>query len=412
MVTPAGCPDGEPAFRLLNVVRRFASEQLANPDETMGHLEGHLLDVLDKAGAGHGSQGRARRLLDSEQPNLQVVLGWMAGHQRPPGPLLQRLGNLWAWLLVRGHLRRTAELRQRIESWTAAELPSRSDQMALDWLLAQGLLADGSYAQAGVLLDEILPDARRLESPSRWGLMLMARAVTRPYVPASPALAELEEALAVARNASDLVVLGYVLSHFGLFLCVDGDATRARALHKEMLELARSLADDNQRAEAHYDLAVDALAAGDPGSRPTRTWPPRHATTPTSTTATAWPAAWAHSARSPRNAGTAAWPPGSSEQLPPRATSGCRHGRRWPRTNGGSPSGSGRHSRTRSSQRRSPRAGPRAQKVHSLLLNRNSRGASWLPATPVPQTRNRRHRSRTDDLYQGPSAHTDPGTRK
>ena len=268
MVTPAGCPDGEPAFRLLDVVRRFASGQLANPDETMGHLEGHLLDVLDKAGARHGSQGRARRLLDSEQPNLQVVLGWMAGQQRPPGPLLQRIGNLWAWLLVRGHLRRTAELRQRIESWTAAELPGRSDQMALDWLMAQGLLADGSYAQAGVLLDEILPDARRLESPSRWGLMLMVRAVARPYVPASPARAELEEALAVARNASDLVVLGYMLSHFGLFLCVDGDVTRARALHGEMLSLARSLADDNQRAEAHYDLAVDALAAGHPPAYP------------------------------------------------------------------------------------------------------------------------------------------------
>ena len=130
--------------------------------------------------------------------------------------------------------------------------------------MAQGLLADGSYAQAGVLLDEILPDARRLESPSRWGLMLMVRAVARPYVPASPARAELEEALAVARNASDLVVLGYMLSHFGLFLCVDGDVTRARTLHGEMLSLARSLADDNQRAEAHYDLAVDALAAGHP----------------------------------------------------------------------------------------------------------------------------------------------------
>ena len=33
------------------------------------------------------------------------------------------------------------------------------------------------------------------------------------------------------------------------------------------------------------------------------------------------------------------------------------------------------------------------------FATRNSRGASWLPATSVPQTRNRRHRSRTDDLY-------------
>ena len=31
-----------------------------------------------------------------------------------------------------------------------------------------------------------------------------------------------------------------------------------------MLAIARSLADDNQRAEAHYDLAMDALSADDP----------------------------------------------------------------------------------------------------------------------------------------------------
>jgi tetratricopeptide (TPR) repeat protein len=127
------------------------------------------------------------------------------------------------------------------------------------------LLNDGqNAAQVGALIDEVLPDARRLEPPSRRAMMLMVRALARPYAKDSPARAEYEEALAVARDARDPVVLGYVLSHFGRLLSVDGDPARAQGMHEEMLGIARSLGDENQLAEAHYDLALDDLTAGDP----------------------------------------------------------------------------------------------------------------------------------------------------
>jgi hypothetical protein len=93
--------------------------------------------------------------------------------------------------------------------------------------------------------------------------MLMRRAIARPYTPRSPARADFEEALTVARDANDPLALGYVLAHFGAFLCIDGDSDRARALHGEMLGIACSLGDQNLRAEAHHDLATDALSAGD-----------------------------------------------------------------------------------------------------------------------------------------------------
>jgi predicted ATPase len=38
MVSPAERPDGERAFRLLNPIRRFAAERLANADELLGRL--------------------------------------------------------------------------------------------------------------------------------------------------------------------------------------------------------------------------------------------------------------------------------------------------------------------------------------------------------------------------------------
>jgi Tfp pilus assembly protein PilF len=166
--------------------------------------------------------------------------------------------------------------------------------MAWSWLMACGLLNDGDHAKAGALIGEILPDARRLAEPSRTALLLMMRAIARPYTGHSPARADFEEALTTARDAGDPLALGYILGHYGAFLGIDGDGPRARALHEEMLTIARSLPDQNMRAEAHYDLAMDALAAGDPAS------------------------AEPHLAAAVRRYRT--WPPGSSEPPPPHAT--------------------------------------------------------------------------------------------
>jgi hypothetical protein len=266
MVSPAERPDGERAFRLLGPIRRFAAARLENSDEPLSGLESHLLDVLKTAGARHGSQDQDMRRLDSEQPNLQVVLRWVAREGRPPGPLLRAIGDVWVWLLVRGHLRRSSELWQQIESLPHRGLPTEKDQMAWRWLMACKLLNDGDHAKAGALMGEILPAARRLEKPWRTALLLMGRAVARPYTAHSPARADFEEALTTARDAGDRLALGYVLSHYGSFLSIDGDAGRARAMHEEMLIIARSLPDDNMRAEARYDLAMDAISAGDPRS--------------------------------------------------------------------------------------------------------------------------------------------------
>jgi predicted ATPase len=264
MVSPAERLDGERAFRLLNMIHHYAAERLKMTDDALCGLASYLLGVLERASFQHGSQDWSRRLLDSETPNLQVILTWAAERRQPSGELLRRLGEVWGWLLARGSLAHTSGLTKLIQSWPAAGLPSESDTLARDWLIMVSLVDDPQFAaRVGELIDRVLPDARRLEQPSRWAMMLMIRAAARPYAVGSPARAEYEEALAVARRAGDLVALGYILSHFGLFLNVDGDLARAQAMHEEMLAITRSLADQNQHAEARYDLALDALGAGD-----------------------------------------------------------------------------------------------------------------------------------------------------
>jgi predicted ATPase len=267
VVSPAERADEQRAFRLLDPIRRFATAQLTDPGETLGRLEGYLLGVLDAAGAQYGSQDMRR--LDNEQPNLRAVLSWITRDQRPPDKLIRSLDDVWVWLLVRGHLRQSSALWQQIVPLLTQQPSNGGDPMARAWLLVAGWTNQGEFAKAIDVVDEVAPDARRAEKPSRTALLLMARGVARVDTAHDQARADFAEALAVARAAGDPLVLGYVLAHYGALLCLDGDLDQARALHEETLTIARSIGDENLRAEAHYVLAVDAVAAGDAGSAAT-----------------------------------------------------------------------------------------------------------------------------------------------
>ncbi|MDG4825269.1 hypothetical protein O7635_25770 [Asanoa sp. WMMD1127] len=96
--------------------------------------------------------------------------------------------------------------------------------------------------------------------------MVSARAIVRPPDDADRARANFDEALAVARAADDPLVSGYVLSHYGLLLAARGQVAAAQSRHQDTLAIARAVDDENLRAEAHYDLAVDATALGHRGS--------------------------------------------------------------------------------------------------------------------------------------------------
>lgn len=263
MLTLAARPDGERAFRLLTPIRRFATQHCVAADDVFVRLKRHLLRVLNAASDQLGSQEHHMLRLDSELSDLLAVLRWLAHQRRPSGELLRAIGDVWVWLLVRGHLRRTSELWLQIEAMPREVLRTDSDRSAFSWLMVCGMINDGDFANTIALIDQVLPDVRRLEKPTRTALLLMGRAVARAYTPNSPAHADFEQALAIAREAGDVLATGYILSHYGALLCLDDDHERARAMHQEMLTIACALSDANMRAEARYDLAVDALADSD-----------------------------------------------------------------------------------------------------------------------------------------------------
>ena len=137
-------------------IRRFAAVQLADPGQTLSHLERYLLGVLDDASRHYGSQDRDMRRLDSEQPNPRAVLAWIAGGRRPAGQLVRALGDVWVWLLARGHLRQSAPLWQQLVSLLAQDPPG-DDRMARAWLLAGGWMNQGEFTKAIDAVDEVVP---------------------------------------------------------------------------------------------------------------------------------------------------------------------------------------------------------------------------------------------------------------
>jgi predicted ATPase len=263
MVSPAERPDGQRAFRLLDLIRRFAAEQVADTTETLGGLERYLLDVLEAASPRFGSHEGDMRRLDSEQPNLLSVLTWMAKEGRPREEMLRALGDVWVWLLVRGHLRESSPIWQQITTLLARELGSDDDRAARAWLLAGGWANQGEFTKAIDVVNAALADGYRAEETSRTARLLLARAIAGVNGADDLVRADFAEALEVARGVGDTLVVGYVAAHYGALLSMDGDVDQARTLHEEALTIARSLGDVNLRAEAHYLLAIDSMATGD-----------------------------------------------------------------------------------------------------------------------------------------------------
>jgi predicted ATPase len=264
MVSPSERPDRQRGFQLLDPIRRFAAARLEQADHTLSRLHRYVLDVLKAANDRLGSQDELMRRLDSEQPNLQVVIDWVGRKGKPSGPLLRALGDVWVWMLACGHLRQSSELWQQIQALPQDGLRTESDRLALQWLQVNRLLNDGAFAEAGTLIDDMMPNARRIEMPARIAFLLTVRAIVLSSAAREEARANFKEALSVARAADDALALGYALPHYGLLLAADGDVRQAQECHQETLDIASSLNDQNLIAEAHYELALDVILLGNP----------------------------------------------------------------------------------------------------------------------------------------------------
>ena len=266
LVMPVDTGEGEPRFRMLDVVRAFAAEQLRERGEETATRERwvrHLATV--SAAAGVGISGPDRRMwrarLDAEAADLQEAVRWAVAEDRAELAVAVA-APLARWWWARGLLTQMAALADATAALpSAAALPPASAGLLL-WARGTMRIALGRTDEAAVLLTDVVRDARERDEPWLLGHGLVALAMTRP--PDDPELAAMfREAVAALRRSGDSWSVAYALVPHGDVALLAGDLDSAVRDHEEALALARGLGDEHLTATLLDQLGLDALLAGD-----------------------------------------------------------------------------------------------------------------------------------------------------
>jgi non-specific serine/threonine protein kinase len=227
LTPPRDGPDGRSRYLMLETLRAYGTERLAETgeqDQATAALAGYALRVAEEAAAGlqtRTGEREAARWLDVEDATMRQVLAWAVGHD--PEVAARLAAALGRWWFLRGRL---VGLRPLL-----AEVTGRAEVGSDQWCAAQflfGWAAEFSADVAGAVEQfTVLRDAVAGRPPS-------------------PALAD-----ALASRS-------YALRDLGRFPEAAEDARRA-------LAVAREVGHPFAEVVALLDLALDAAVHGDLG---------------------------------------------------------------------------------------------------------------------------------------------------
>jgi predicted ATPase len=266
LVASTDAGEGEPRFRMLELVRTFAAEQLrlrGEEEAVRERLACHLVTVSAEAGLGlNGPEHRLwRARLDAEAIDLQDALRWAVQADRAD-LAVGLAAPLARWWWSRGEVVPMGELAEATARLPSAAALEPGAAALLRWARGATRVAQGKFAEAAPLLVDLVADARERGDPWMLGHGLVSLAMTRP--PDDPQLPALyAEGVAAMRRSGDPWSIAYALVPHGDVALLAGDVPSASRAHAEALALARSIGDDHLTATLLDQLALDALLAGD-----------------------------------------------------------------------------------------------------------------------------------------------------
>jgi predicted ATPase len=257
----------EPRFRMLETVRAYATERLAErgeTDVTVGRLAHYLIGVVQVVGddlGGPAHRAVAERL-DRERDEIRSAIDWAlkVDDAETVSRLLAPLLTYW-W--SRGLLPMTYDLAER-----AAALPSASHlaPYATALLLcARGtaMVVVGQNAEAEPLLARSLETATALGDTRLQAYTLLGLGGAMAEHSADEAGLRLGDAAAAFRATHDWWGVVVSLSTRGTLALAAGDHAAATAMHEEALAAAETADNDYLRAQLLDMLGLDAATAGD-----------------------------------------------------------------------------------------------------------------------------------------------------
>jgi predicted ATPase/DNA-binding SARP family transcriptional activator len=263
--------DGELRFTMLEAIREYALERLAERGETELLRKRHTTTMLalaervepDLAGP---HQGVLLDQLEREHDNMRAALSWAIERDQIDFGLRLCVALWWFWF-VRGYL---SEGRRWLEAVIAnsrvPEPPPPSALLRAKALNAAGVLAhdQADYLRATALHEESLAIVRQLGASGGVAASLNNLGlVARSQGDYERAAAYYAESLALRRAQGDEWSAAIALSNLGLVACDQGDYERAVALFEESLALRRKLGDQRGIAMLLNSLGVAAYHQGE-----------------------------------------------------------------------------------------------------------------------------------------------------
>jgi predicted ATPase len=257
--------DGEPRFVMLETLREYGLERLAERDgdlirEQHAHYFLALAEQLrPQIDSREGKAVLAR--LDAEHPNLRAALTWAI--ERIDADIGVRLGAaLWKFWYVRGDLREASAWLECVFALPGASPPGARAEA----LYGAGWFAEyrGEHALAEAHGEEALICARKVADPLRTAMALgLLGGLAHNRGDLGAARQRNEEALAYAREADQAHFIAMFAQGLGAITTDQGDHAQAAAYFNEALALWRARGDPWAIGIALLNVGKSARALGD-----------------------------------------------------------------------------------------------------------------------------------------------------
>ena len=235
-------------YRLLDTIRQYAADRLAEAGGTEAARQRHAAAFLRLAG-----RQRDPAVLDYEADNFRGALEWSLSSGNPAGPQLARaLGEYW---LYRGLLQEGRGWLERALTLRPADGHLRADLLRLlgtvlceagDLQAADPVLAAGAETAAAV-------DARCARARIS---VLRADIQEMQGTPDAETLERCEQAAAVLEAGGDLDGLAEALTHAGKLRFWLGDLTGANEVLERAIACAKQAGNRRVQMRASHWLAV------------------------------------------------------------------------------------------------------------------------------------------------------------
>jgi predicted ATPase/DNA-binding XRE family transcriptional regulator len=273
LVLPAVLVGSEPRYRMLDVLREFATEQRDASSESEALLRLHAefyLGVAVAAEASFGGQGQERsfQTLETEHDNLRAVIRWSI--EGGEADVALRMGAaLWRFWMSEGH---HSEGRSWLRQALAIEPPGPAKaRIKVLWGAAWLAFHQGDYMEMDELSHQLLSAAERdgdaVDARNALTIKGMMALAQGRHLEALPPL---QDALDICRRLEPGWLLATSLLNLGMASLHAGQYGPAEALLMEARQFYDRLGDRRFTARSNQQLALLALVQGKSGEARSR----------------------------------------------------------------------------------------------------------------------------------------------